>query len=487
MNTESTSQAGGADLDALFQPQSVAHVGASPRPVAGRFNYTRYLIHMRFEGKIYPVNPKYEEVLELPCYPNLAAIPGEVDMAILAVPAAHCLEVLQNVPPGKVKFVVIHTSGFGEIDKRDLEAEILQLAREKGFRVVGPNCMGVYSQQGRVGFWREHWEIVDRPGSVGFISQSGGHAVNIIFSGMDAGINFNKVLSLGNQLDVSINEVLEYMGNDESIGVIGIYVEEVREGRRFLQLLKDVGKRKPVVVWKGGVTPVGKEAAATHTGSMAGNQQIFAAAMRQAGVISVDDFSQLLRLIRLLQPEFELPGKRLAIFSPGGGNSVSICDLFSAQPNLSLPPLTMETQKKLRAILPEENVDVRNPIDPGAVGSLQLDQLIKVVGADPQIESIVVLISADYLSNIRSEESRVLAVEMISAMLSRYSERIGKPIHVLLQQHRQNHEDYDRYRRLMVEKFNEKHIPWIDGSFKDVAKAFSQLVQYKTYLESVSE
>jgi acyl-CoA synthetase (NDP forming) len=487
MNMKPKQEVDKANLDPLFKPRSIAHVGASAQPAAGRFNFTRFLQLTGFEGDIYPVNPKYEEVLELKCYPSIAEIPEEkLDLAILAVPAVHCPGILRDVPPGKLKFVIIHTSGFREIDKQDLEAEILQMAREKGFRVVGPNCMGVYSQQGKVGFWRDHWEIVNRPGSVGFISQSGGHAVNIIFSGMDAGINFNKVISLGNQLDVSISEVIEYMGNDDTIGVIGAYVEEIRDGREFMRVLKEVGRRKPVVVWKGGVSPVGKEAAASHTGSMGGNEQIFAAAMRQSGVITVDDFSELLPLVRLLQPEFELPGERLAVFSPGGGNTVSICDVFSKYPDIRLPRLGEETQEKLRAILPEENVDVKNPVDPGAVGFLRLDELIKVVGADPEIESILMLMAVDYLSNIKTEENRVLAVEMISNMLDRMTKRIGKPIHVLVQQQRQNHEDFDRYRRIMVNKFSEKHIPWIDGSFKDVATAFSKLARYRNSLKDLT-
>jgi acyl-CoA synthetase (NDP forming) len=482
---ESKHQYSVPDLDPLFKPKSVAHVGASPRTEAGRFNYTRFLQLTGFEGNIYPVNPKYEEVLELKCYPSIAAIPESIDLAILAVPAARCPEIVRGVPEGKVKFVVIHTSGFREIDNANLEEQILQSAREKGFRIVGPNCMGVYSQQGKVGFWRDHWEIVNRPGSVGFVSQSGGHAVNIIFNGMDAGINFNKVLSLGNQSDLSINEVVAYMGADNTIGVIGIYVEQVREGREFMHILKEIARRKPIVVWKGGVSPVGKEAAASHTGSLAGNEEIFAAAMRQTGAIAVSDFSELLRVIRLLQPELDLPGENIAIFSPGGGNTVSICDVFSRYPNLKLPRLSEDTQEKLRSILPEENVDVKNPVDPGAVGFLRLDELIKVVGADPQVESMLLLMGVDYLSNIKTEENRVLAVEMISNMLDRMTKRVGKPIHVLIQQQRQNHEDFDRYRRIMINKFNEKHIPWVDGTFKDVGTAFSQLAEYRKRREAL--
>ena len=331
----SSKRPGVADMDALFYPKSIAHVGASPKSAAGRFSYTRFLQLTRYEGTLFPVNPKYEEMLGLRCYPSLAAIPQGIDLAILAVPAERCPDVLRDVPPGKIKFVIIHTSGFGELDKGDLQAEVLALAREKGFRIVGPNCMGVYSQRGRVGFWRDHWEIIDTSGSVGFISQSGGHAVNIIFGGMDSGVYFNKVISLGNQSDVSINELLEYMGADNSIGVIGVYVEDIKDGRRFLNLLKEICRRKPVIVWKGGVSPVGKEAAASHTGSMAGDEVIFNAAMRQAGVITVDDFTQMLRLIRLLQPGFDMPGERLAVFSPGGGNT-EVMELATTQPRQSL-------------------------------------------------------------------------------------------------------------------------------------------------------
>ncbi len=471
-----------SDFNDLFKPSSVAHVGASAHSVIGRFNFTEYFINMQYRGKIYPVNPKYKTIFDMPCYPDLAAIPGTVDLAILALPATGCLEVLRAVPAGKVKFVVIHTSGFGEIQKYDLEEEIVRLAREKNFRIVGPNCMGVYSQPGRIGFWQNHWEIVNSSGAVAFISQSGGHGVNLVLTGMNTGIFFNKVLSLGNQLDVNINEVLEYLGEDETIRVIGIYVEEIGDGRRFLDLLKRIAPKKPVIIWKGGVTSVGKEAAATHTGSMAGNERIFEAAMCQAGVMRAAHLHELSHKIRLLQPHFDLPGRNLAVFSPGGGNTVSICDLFSAQPNLNLPALGPETVEKLKALLPEENVDVRNPVDPGATGYLKLEQLIRAVIVDPRIDTILILFGVDYLSNIKGEEKRTLAAEWISEIIATIARETGKPIYVLLRQQRANHEDYDRYRRLMLDKFIEKSIPWLDGTFKETAEIMSDLVKHRDRL-----
>ena len=470
------------DFSRLFEPQSVAHVGASNRSAAGRFQFTEYLLTMGFRGKLFPVNPNYEEVCELPCYPSLAAVPGPVDLAILAVPAPRCVEVLRETPAGKVRFVVIHTSGFGEIQKGHLEADVLGLARAKGFRVVGPNCMGIYSQPGRIGFWRDQWEIVDRPGAVGFASQSGGHAVNAVMRGMDSGIRFNKVISLGNQLDVSINEIVEFLGNDDTIRVLGIYVEGIRDGRRFLEIARRVTPRKPMVVWKGGVTEYGRQAVLSHTGAMAGNEEVFAAAMRQAGVLVVDNMHLMIRLLRLLQPPFSLPGGRLAVFSPGGGNTVNVSDLFSSEPNLSLPRLSPGTVEKLQALLPEENVDVKNPIDPGATGFLVMDKLVRAVAEDKQIDAILVLLTADYLSNIKSEENRLLAVERISSAISGMSREIGKPIYVLMRQERQNHEDIDRYRRMMVTKFIEKDIPWVDGSFKDAAEVFGHLAGYSNHV-----
>ncbi len=242
-----------------------------------------------------------------------------------------------------------------------------------------------------------------------------------------------------------------------------------------------------MIVWKGGTTKDGKEAVLTHTGAMAGNEQVFAAAMRQAGVLVVDNMHLMIRMLRLLQPPFSLPGGRLAIFSPGGGNTVNVSDLFSAAPSLSLPRLAPQTMEKLKSLLPEENVDVRNPVDPGSVGLLVIDKMIKAVVEDDQIDAILVLITADYLSNIKSEENRLLAVETISTTISRLSRKIGKPVYILMRQERQNHEDFDRYRRLMATKFIEKDIPWVGGSFKNAAEVFAQLADYANHVARCKE
>jgi acyl-CoA synthetase (NDP forming) len=475
------------DLSPLFFPRSIAHVGASSRSSPGRFNFSKFLLHMRYPGTLYPVNPKYEELFHLPCYPRLSEVPGQVDLAIVAVPAESCRGVLSDLPEGKVQFVVIHTSGFGEIGKGHLEKELLQWAREKGFRVVGPNCMGIYSQRARVGFWRDHWEMANHPGTVGFISQSGGHAVNVTLSGIDSGIRFDQVISLGNQIDVSVNDVLAHMGRDDTVRVIGIYVEEIRHGRGFLELLREIVPKKPVIVWKGGVSAVGREAAMSHTGALAGDEKIFGSVLRQTGAISVNNMHQMLRLLRVLQPQYPLPGGGLAFFSPGGGNTVNVCDHFAEQPHLRIPRLSSKVAAQLKTLLPEENVDVRNPVDPGATGLLKMDKLIQAVALDEQVDTLVLLVSVDYLSNIQSEENRLLLAEMISTTVHRMREKVGKPIYILLRQERQHHEDFDRYRRIMIHSFEEKKIPWIDGSFPSVAEVFSKMVGYHDFRQRYEE
>jgi acyl-CoA synthetase (NDP forming) len=472
------------DLDGLFRPASFAHVGASSRDQVGRYNYIAFMKKMKFRGKLYPVNPKHQEVLGLKCYSSLASIPEDVDLVVMSLRAPQCAEVLQEMPDGKVRFVIIHSSGFGEIGKNDLEQKIASLGREKGFRIIGPNCMGLYSRQGRVAFWDDQHEMADRPGSLGFISQSGGIAINMISAAKKVGVNFDKVISLGNQIDISINEVLQYMGEDESIRVIGAYVEDVKDGRTFQTKIKNISPHKPVLIWKGGLTEVGKVAAMSHTGALAGDEKVFLPAMRQAGAILVDTFPQMLRAMRLLQPPFPLPGERLAILCGGGGMTVNISDMFSDQPNVELPRLTPETQEKLQDLLPEENIYIKNPVDSGSTGFTKIDQILQAVGEDPHIESILIVVEVNYLSDFYSYKARGSVINEISELILNASAKIGKPIFINIMQLPDNREDYYHSRRLLIDKFNEEKIPWLDGSFKEVAETFNRLAGYSKYLKA---
>ncbi len=470
------------NLETLFHPRSIAHVGASAKQVPGRFNFTNFMMQMNFTGDLFPVNPKYDAILGLKCYPNLATIPGTIDLVIMAIPAVLCSDILRDVPPGKINYVVIHTSGFGEINKTLLDEEILMLAEEKGFRVVGPNCMGIFSQKGRVGFWASHAEIVN-PGNVGLISQSGGHGINTIENGIDTGVAFNKVISLGNQLDISIIEVLEYFSQDDTIGVIGIYMEQIADGRAFAEILRKTTLKKPVVIWKGGRTEAGQAAAATHTGSMAGNNEIFAAVMHQCGAVMADDMSEFINLIRLLQPGFGLPGSRFGIFSPGGGNTVNMSDLFSSRQHITIPRLPEETQARLARLLPEENVDVKNPVDIGAAAGHNLPAIFEIMATEPTISTVMLFLGVDFFLEFENEDTcATIAAAMADTMLSAFKPR-QKPFYLLIQQQRKNNERIDRFRRMTANILIEKGIPWINAPFKETAVTMDKIVGYSKYLE----
>lgn len=470
------------DLNRLFMPASIAHVGASPNRVPGRFTFIEYLNRMGFRGALYPVNPKYDEVFGHRCYPSLTDIPGEVDLVILALPAASCAPILRDVPASKIKFVVVHTSGFSEIGKPHLEEELLDLARQKGFRIIGPNCMGIFSEAGRVCFWNDHQEYVGRQGTVGYVSQSGGLTIQLITGCIDLGVNMAKAVSLGNQIDLSIEELLEYYGDDDSIETIAVYIEGVKDGRKFLEVLGRITPKKPVLVWKGGRTEVGSAAAHTHTGSMAGDAAIFEAAMRQAGAIMGDNLEMMVRLLRLLKPPRSLPGRRLVVVSPGGGTSVNVSDAFGCCRHISLPRLSDETRARIQKLLPEENVDTKNPVDPGAVGMTRLDRILRTIGEDPDIDSIMLMLSDEIPFHFENEIARKTITDGITSLTAAMAKVIKKPIYAHLMHIRDNNEDVYHCRKLMADGLISKGVPWTDGSFEDAARALDKVAGYGEFL-----
>ena len=471
------------DLKYLFAPRAIAHVGASPKDTPGRFWFLRYLQDMGYPGKLFPVNPKYQEVFGLKCYPTLADTPGEIDLVILALPATLCPKTLAEVPAGKLKFVIVHTSGFSEIDKNDLEQELLDLARAKNFRIIGPNCMGVFSQESRVCFWEDQCELKDRPGWLGYISQSGGLTIDVISGGIDQGIGYNKAISLGNQIDVSISELMSFMAADPAIKVIATYVEDIKNGRKFIETLQGITPSKPVLVWKGGLTRKGQAASKTHTGSMSSNSDIFRAAMKQAGAILIDNFQEMIQMLCLLRPPVSVPGKRLGLICPGGGNTVSISDAFSAEPDLELPLLSEESRAQIQALLPEENVDLKNPVDPGAVGVMKLDKVAAIVGRDPNVDTLILMITDEIVFHFKEDNMKKMIAFMMADMMKKVSEQIGKPVIINLMQVRDNNEEVSYGRRLMVDALIARGISWTNGSFIQTARIFAKLARYAKFLE----
>ncbi len=386
-------------------------VGASPNPTKFGNRYLEALINVGFKGKLYPVNPSDGEICGLKAYSSMRDIPGSVEYVIVCIPAQHVLSVLDDCVVKGVKVVQFFTAGFsetGEEEGRRLEREMVKKAREGGFRIIGPNCIGVYSPAHLMPYGP--MEMLGEVGSVGFISQSGGHAGRVIGIGLRRWIHFSKVVSFGNGCDLDSVDYLEYLAVDPDTKIIGAYLEGTRDARRFFQLAKEISRNKPMIIWKGGKTDPGSEAAYSHTGSLAISDAIWTAVMKQAGVIRVDSLEELADTMLTFQHFPPFLGENVAIVAGlaggGGGESVSSTDAC-ASVGLNVPPFADETRRKLKAILPPAGCILRNPLDMGGVGGVLeiLEKTMEIVAADPRIDLIIVNEHLDQLLMGLSKET----------------------------------------------------------------------------------
>ena len=367
------------ELDYLFYPRSIALVGitaelGNPR----REWFLAPLLDAGFDGRIYPVNPRGDEVMGLRVYPDIRDIPGPVDYALILTPADLCPQVLRDCAAKGVKVATVYSAGFaetGQEEGRRLQAKLAEVAASGGIRVMGPNCMGVYCPQGRLSF------VSDFPtesGRVSFLCQSGGNTIEVVMLSAQRGVRFSKVASYGDACDLNECDFLEYFLNDPQTGIIAVYIEGVREGQRFLRLLRETAGVKPVILLKGGVGEAGGRAAASHTGSLSGSNAVWDALSRQHGVVqahSLEEFADLLVAFSLMP----LPrGRNTAIVGIGGGASVMAVDECE-RAGLSVPPLPPEMVDRLREFTPDAGNMLRNPVDSNRVWWSPED-FIKTVG-----------------------------------------------------------------------------------------------------------
>ncbi len=354
-----------ANLDYAFNPKSVAVVGASSNSahlnMAG--SYLKALTQCKFSGPIYPINPKGGEIQGLKIYPNVKDTPGPVDYVICCIPAASVPQLIRDCAAKGVKVMQFFTSGFSEIgteEGRRLEAEIGELARQGGIRLIGPNCMGVYSPKAGLSFAPDH---PVEGGPVAFVCQSGGNATYVIRYAAQRGVRFSKVASFGNAVDVDESDLLEYFTTDPETKLIAAYIEGVKDGRRFSKVLRRAAAVKPVILIKGGCTETGARAVASHTGALAGSARVWAGLLEQAGVIPV---STLEELVDMLVTFVYLPvprGRRIGCVSVGGGAAVLAADSYVST-GLDLPPLPLEIRRKLRSFLSTDaGLSLNNPVD----------------------------------------------------------------------------------------------------------------------------
>jgi acyl-CoA synthetase (NDP forming) len=346
----------------LFAPKTIAIVGASSSSVNIGNTFIDRLRETGFTGDIYPIHPSADSISDLPAYPSLGETPNPIDYAYIAVGANRVPPMLSDAK-GRVGFAQVISAGFGEVEQGvALESDLVSAARDGGCRVIGPNCLGLHTPRGRVGFAKNaSMEL----GSIGVISQSGGLGTDIVKRGQNRGLKFSGLVTVGNSADLGPNDILEFYLSDAQTKVIGMYLEDVKDGRRFASILRNTKSTKPVVILKGGRTRQGQRAAASHTGSLAGDDRVWDALSQQTGCILVDTLDQFLEALlafQYLTPRNDRPTQRVVLFGNGGGTSVLATDFF-AQRELNIDPLDDQALHALAALDLPPGTSVVNPID----------------------------------------------------------------------------------------------------------------------------
>jgi acetyltransferase len=379
------------NLEPLFRPRSIAVVGASANQRSQGYEYVEGLVKMGFPGPVYPVNPKLDGLLGLKAYPRLEDIPGEVDFVISAVPAAATFDLVEGAKAKGTKLIHFFTARFSETGRADgakAERELQRRTKEAGIRVIGPNCMGVFYPKQHITF---DPDILGEPGNIGFLSQSGSHAFRVAGRGRGRGLRFSKIISYGNALDLNEADFLYHFAGDPDTEIIAAYVEGMRDGRRFFEALRYAAERKPVLVLKGGRTAAGHAAAASHTASLASEQNIWKVAVRQAGALEVGSLNELIDMLVAFRCAGPAKGPRVAVLGGAGGGTVEAADLCH-EAGLELTPIPQSIRDTMREKLPHAWDWVGNPIDASIIGAGEFGEMhiLQMMAADPAYDLILI-------------------------------------------------------------------------------------------------
>jgi acyl-CoA synthetase (NDP forming) len=433
-------------IDALFHPQSIAIIGA-PRGMKTGTVFLLGLLEQGFPGPIYPINPQADEISGLKAYPNLQAISGPVDLAIILVPSAQALRAVQECTAKGVKGAVLFTSGFKELGTAaglSLEQELVRTAQTSGMRLIGPNGMGLYCPQTGLSFFPH---LSKDPGPVGIISHSGSLTNMLGTIAPGKGIRFSKVISSGNDGDLTAADFIAYLSQDHDTGLIGGYIEGIKDGPVFLRALKEAARRKPVILWKVGLTPEGSKASASHTGALAGSRRIWEAVARQTGVISVtgmDAWMDALMGFSLLPADL---GDRLAVISSPGGLAVSTAEACGNE-GLRLAALSEETKTRLSRFIPPTGTSLQNPVDVSLAAFFDLTIFKKsaqIVAEDPGVDALAVI-----GGSLTPEEHGVFIQDMVEVR-----RKSGKPMMMI---------KIPGYDAQIAQEFCRAGIPYFDSA-----------------------
>ena len=464
------------ELRPFFEPKAVAIIGATNKKgKVGNVIFENFKKNKEqgiFKGSIYPVNPKLDEIEGYKVYKGVKELPEDADLAVISIPAPFVPQTMKEIAEKGIKSVIIITGGFGELGEegKKMEEEILQIAKENGIRIIGPNCVGVYVPDTGVDTVFLPDEKMDRPksGSIAFVTQSGAFAAAMLDWAAGAGIGIGKMVSYGNKLDVDDADLMDYFIYDGSIKAVTLYIEGVKEGRKFIEAAKRITKVKPVIALKSGKTEYGAKAASSHTGSLAGADIIYDAVFKQTGILRAEDFEHMFDVAKAFA-KCKLPkGDRIGIITDGGGAGVMASDAV-AKFGLKMAELSEKTIKYLKEHFPPHAV-AGNPTDVvGDTDAQRYKYAIEAFVNDPNVDAIVIIVLF---------QVPLLKEEEIIEILAEYAKKSEKPIVAVAMGGKKT-----EYYAKMLEN---KGVPVYPTPERGV-RAMAGLVQYAKYLEKLNE
>jgi acyl-CoA synthetase (NDP forming) len=379
-------------FEAAFNPRSIAVLGASTRERGGGNQFIFSIQQMNYQGTIYPVNPTADEIMGLKCYPSLMAVPEVPDLVIVAVSAGRAEAALEECIAKGARNIHMFTAGFaetGEEEGAQLAKKLRRIAKRGKLNIVGPNCMGIYSPRGRISPWGP---LPDEVGPIAFLTQSGALGGEFTRMAPDYGLRMSKVISYGNGYVLDCTDYLEYFENDPETKYIGMYLEGVQDGAKLLRQVKRINRKKPVIILKGGLTKAGAKAAASHTGSLAGQDVIWDAFFAQSGAIRVESIDEMVDVMQALIRLPPCTGRGAMLIGAAGGNGVVATDIC-AREGLEVPDMSEETQAELRTFIDVAGTSVRNPLDVGMQlrGPEGIIRVLDVVKNDPNVDILFII------------------------------------------------------------------------------------------------
>ncbi|MGD8545814.1 MAG: CoA-binding protein [Candidatus Bathyarchaeota archaeon] len=469
-------------LEYLFNPSTIAVIGASREPVKWGSIVLNNIIKGGYKGKIYPINPKAEKIQGLKSYPSIRKVPSEINLSIIAVPAMGIPQVFEDCSEKNVEMAIVLSSGFGETGEkgRRAEDELLSSARKASIRFVGPNSMGIFSASSNLHALMP--TLTPQKGNLSFVSQSGNLGVQMLSRGGQLGVGFNMFVSSGNEVDLHCEDYIDYFRQDENTKVILLYTEGLRDGKRFIKITRRTTKQKPLIAIKAGGTEAGAKAALSHTGVLTSSSRIYDSVFKQFGVIKAETTEEMLDFaLAFNQP---LPkGRKVAILTRGGGWGVVAADACN-KAGIEVPKPPEEILQELDRLLPSY-WSRNNPIDTVAVRdpTVSID-ILTIIGKWKDIDGLIILggfgeFYSDFLKRIGFDD---VYVEIHREILERdvrklieITNNLGKPIFVVA------FKLLDRSR--MIRLLNENKIP-VYYSPERAIKAFARLIEWKEYLDS---